>query len=88
MNQNSRPHQIITLCLKVDEYLKTIQKALVFDEQDNNSFENTYHQILNEAKQANWQIHNLANDIERENFSLEKLSTEFTEEQKKRQNPD
>ena len=47
--------KIITLCLKNDEYLKTLQKALVFDEEDCDSFENTYHEMLKELIEANWQ---------------------------------
>ena len=84
MSQKSRPEQIITLCLRVDEYLKIIQKSLAYDE-DNSKFENHYWEILKVTKQANWQIHNLATDIEQENFSLEQLSNEFSDEQKKRQ---
>lgn len=69
MIQNeSLPEQIITQCLKVDEYLKTLQKALVFDEQDSNSFENTYHQMLDEMIAANWKTHNIAEQLTREEF--------------------
>ena len=84
MTENSRADQIITLALKIDEYLKTIQKSLAYDE-DTSNFENHYWEILEVAEQANWQIHNLATDIKQENFSLEQLSTEFSDEQKKRQ---
>lgn len=88
MTKKSRPTQIITLALKLDEYLKTIKKSLSYDGDLENKFENHYWQILTEAETVNWQIHDLATDIERENFSLEQLSNEFSEEQQKRQQSD
>ena len=68
MNNESLPRQIMAHCLKVDEYLKTLQKALVFDEQDRDSFENTYHQMLDEMIAANQKAHDLAAQISRDDF--------------------
>ena len=68
MNQESLPRQIMAQCLKVDEYLKTLQKALVFDEQDTDSFSNTYHQMLDEMISANWKAHDCAAQISRDEF--------------------
>ena len=85
MTENSRTDQIITLALKIDEYLKTVKKSLSYDGDLESKFENHYWEILTQAETLNWQIHNLATDIEQENISLEQLSTEFSDEQKKRQ---
>ena len=64
----SNPEKIILLCLKNDAYLKTLQKALVFDEDDCNSFENTYHEMLSEMIEANWQIRRIAEQMSHEEF--------------------
>ncbi len=60
--------KIIALCQKNDEYLKTLQKALIFDEQDINSFENTYHEMLKELIESNWQICRVAEELSLEEF--------------------
>ena len=49
MAKNSHSEEIMTLFLKVNDYLTTLQKALVFDDQDDNSFENTYYQLLKDC---------------------------------------
>lgn len=67
-SENSHAEQIILQCLKLDEYLKTIKKALVFDEDDVESFENTYNEILNEAIAINWRNHDVAEQISRDDF--------------------
>ena len=72
--KNTPSKQIMTLCLKINDYLKTLQKAFVFDEQDNNSFENTYHQLLNEIIQSNDQIHDIAEKLSYEKFQLDQLA--------------
>ena len=62
------PREIMTRCLKNDAYLKTIQKALVFDEDDKNSFENTYNDMLDELIKENWAIHRIAEMLSVEEF--------------------
>ena len=46
--------EIMTRCLKNDAYLKTLQKALVFDEDDIDDFENNYHELIEELIKENW----------------------------------
>lgn len=62
------PREIMTRCLKNDAYLKTIQKALVFDEDDKDSFENTYNDMLEELIKENWAIHRIAEKLSIDNF--------------------
>ncbi|MGK7892753.1 MAG: hypothetical protein AB4372_03665 [Xenococcus sp. (in: cyanobacteria)] len=64
----SNSENIILLCQKNDEYLKTLQKALVFDEQDINNFENTYHEMLSEMIDNNWRIHRIAEELNQKEF--------------------
>ncbi len=82
---NTPSEKIIDLCLKMNDHLKTLQKALVFDEQDNNSFENTYHQILNEIIQSKDQIHDIAEKLGYQEFQLNQLNQNFSHEILKRQ---
>lgn len=56
----SNPEKIIELASKNQNYLKTLQKALVFDEDDPDSFENTYHEMLSEMIETNLQIKKIA----------------------------
>ncbi len=57
----SNPEKIIELASKNQNYLKIIQKALVFDEEeDPDSFENTYHEMLSEMIETNLQIKKIA----------------------------
>lgn len=77
------PREIMNRCLKNDAYLKTLQKALVFDEQDGrielrrstaqsrphlDSFENTYNDMLEELIKENWAIHRIAEKISIDDF--------------------
>ena len=78
--KNTPSKQIMNLCLKMHDYLKTLQKALVFDDQDDNSFENTYHQLLNEIIQSNDQIHDIAEKLGYEKFQLDQISQNFIQE--------
>lgn len=64
----SNSKKIINLCLEIDAGLKTLQKALVFDEDDKDSFENTYHWIVERLIEANWQTHDIANEISIQDF--------------------
>ena len=38
MDENSNSEQIMTLCLKIDEYLKTVKKSLAYGE-DHSDFQ-------------------------------------------------
>ncbi|MEM9273807.1 MAG: hypothetical protein AAGA80_12690 [Cyanobacteria bacterium P01_F01_bin.143] len=67
MKENTDPKQIMTLCLKVDEYLKTVKKSLAYDS-DNSDFQDHYSFLLEETLQANWQVHCIAEKIHCEEF--------------------
>ena len=60
--------QIMLLCLKNNAFLQMIQKALVFDEDDSESFYSTYNLILDELIKDNLLIYKIA-----KNLSLEEL---------------
>ena len=65
---SDRTRKIIDLTLEIDAGLKTLQKALVFDEDDKDSFENTYHWIVERLIKANRENHDLANEISIQEF--------------------
>ena len=67
MDANSHSEQIMTLCLKVDEYLKTVKKSLAYDE-DHSEFQDHYSFLLEETLKANWQVHRIAEKIHCEEF--------------------
>ena len=50
------------LCLEIDAGLKTLAKALVFDEDDKDSFQNTYDWIIQRLIKANWEVHDISNE--------------------------
>ena len=66
--KDSNIRKIIDRCLETDAGLRTLQKALVFDEDDVDSFCNTYHYIIERLIIANWEIHELANEISIQDF--------------------
>ena len=66
--KDSKIRKIIDRCLEVDAGLKTLQKALVFDEDDLDSFENTYHWIVERLIAANRENQELADKISIQDF--------------------
>ena len=60
--------KLIDRCLEIDAGLKTIQKALVFDEDDSDSFENTHLWIIERLIAANWENHNAADQLSIQEF--------------------
>ena len=64
----SKAEEIISLCLKIDEYLKTINKSLDFDEMNSEAFENHYAVLIEETIKSNWEIRNLAQQLTRDDF--------------------
>ena len=64
----SKAEEIIISCLKIDEYLKTINKSLDFDSNNSDDFENHYTSLIEEAIKINWKVHNLAEKITQDNF--------------------
>lgn len=69
--------EVITLALRNDEYLKTLQKALVFDEGDKDSFENTYHEMLDQMIATNWEMHRLGEEIKRREFKARPICDRY-----------
>ena len=64
----SKAEEIISLCLKVDEYLKTINKSLDFDSDNSENFENHYAELIEETIRTNWKVHNLAQQLTCDDF--------------------
>ena len=60
--------KLIDRCLEIDAGLKTLQKALVFDEDDADSFENTYHWIIERLIEANRENHRAADQLSIQEF--------------------
>ena len=74
MKERTSHQQMIDRCLKIDRHLKTLKKAFVFDEQDEDSFENTYNHKLQELIATNWENYNAAYESKRiEDFHKQKL---------------
>lgn len=60
--------KMLILSLKMHSYLKTMQKALAYDEDSKDHFQNTYDEMLDELLRTNWQIHDLAESIKLDSF--------------------
>lgn len=67
MTQN-RVKQVIRHCLLINDYLETIKKALITDGQDIDEFVDHYSDLIELAMSLNWQIHEAAELIERDDF--------------------
>ncbi len=69
-DKKSQSHgkKIMVNCLKVDAYLKTVYKALHYDEDVVDGFCNDYLYILEEAIEVNWKNHVVGEDVSREEF--------------------
>lgn len=66
--EHSKPQQIMIKCLKVDEYLKTMYKALIHDGDSIGDFENHYSELVAKAIEINWDIHTLNESISHDDF--------------------
>ena len=60
MKEQNDPQKIQLLCLEIEDGLKTIGKSLTFDEDDNDSFQNTYDWIIERLVTATGEIHDIA----------------------------
>ena len=58
-----RFEQIMLLCLRNNAFLQMIQKALVFDEDDGESFHSTYNLILDDLIKDNLLIYEIAKNL-------------------------
>ena len=66
--KSSHGEQIMVNCLKVDASLKTVHKALNYDENEVDGFYNDYLYILENAIETNWKNHNVAEEVSIEEF--------------------
>ena len=67
-DEKSNGEKIMVNCLRVDAYLKTVYKALHYDEDVVDGFCNDYLYILEEAIEVNWKNHVVGEDVSREEF--------------------
>ena len=68
MQEKSKAKQIMTQCLLVNDFLKTIKKSILTDGQNIKSFEDHYSDLIDMALSANWQIHEAAELISHDEF--------------------
>lgn len=66
MEEKSKAEQIMLHCLLIQDYLKTIKKAIAVDGQDIDTFEDHYSDLIEMAIDLNWQIHDAAELISRD----------------------
>ena len=64
----SHGEQIMTNCLKVDASLKTLYKALSYDEDHVEGFCNDYLWMIQDAIDINWKTHVVGEDVSRDEF--------------------
>lgn len=69
----SQAEQIISHCLTIDDYLKTIKKALMADGEDVQGFNDHYSEMIQQIIDVNWQNHDLAYELSRKDYKLEKI---------------
>lgn len=65
---DSYAEQIMLHCLLVNDYLTTVKKALMADGQDVEGFVDHYSDLIETTLSVNWQIHEAAELISREDF--------------------
>ncbi|AFZ38397.1 hypothetical protein Sta7437_4977 (plasmid) [Stanieria cyanosphaera PCC 7437] len=68
VNKSSHSEKLIDNCLKIHDYFTVLQKALTFDEDNIDSFENNYRHIIDFLIEVNWKNHNIAETISYEEF--------------------
>ena len=68
MIDKSYAEQIMLHCLLVNDYLKTIKKSVMLDGQDIDGFVDHYSDLIETVLSVNWQIHEAAELISREDF--------------------
>ena len=67
-DKSSHGEQIMVNCLEVDASLKTIYKALYYDENEVEGFCNDYLYILEKAIETNWKTHVVGEEVSIEEF--------------------
>jgi hypothetical protein len=64
----TKAEQIMLQCLQINDYLKTVKKSIMADGQEIDGFLDHYSDLIQVALETNWQIHNAAEAISREDF--------------------
>lgn len=64
----SNAKEIMLHCLLVNDCLTTVKKAIAFDGQDIDGFTDHYSDLIDVAISVNWQIHERAELISRDDF--------------------
>lgn len=67
-DKSSYGEQIMVNCLKVDASLKTLYKALSYDEDHVEGFCNDYLWMIEDAIDINWKTHVVGEDVSRDEF--------------------
>ena len=65
--------QIISQCLTIDDYLKTIKKALMADGEDVQGFNDHYSELIQQVIDLNWHNHDTAYELSHKDYKLEKI---------------
>ena len=68
LKDSSYAEQIITHCLLINDYLTTVKKSLMADDRDIEGFVDHYSDLIETTLTINWQIHEAAGLISREDF--------------------
>ena len=67
--KSSYGERIMVNCLELDASLKTVYKALQYEENNVDGFSNDYLYILENAIKTNWKNHNVGEDVSIEEFN-------------------
>jgi hypothetical protein len=68
MEDKSKAEMIMLQCLLINDYLKTMKKSIMADGQDIEGFLDHYSDLIQVALDLNWDIHNAAEAISRDDF--------------------
>ncbi|MGL6341362.1 MAG: hypothetical protein ACRC80_19740 [Waterburya sp.] len=68
MEDKSHAEKIMLQCLLVNDYLKTIKKAVMADGEDIEGFVDHYSDLIEMAIALNWKNHDAAEAISRDDF--------------------
>lgn len=69
----SKAEQMISQCLTIDDYLKTIKKALMADGEEVQGFNDHYSELIQQVIDLNWCNHDLAYELLIKDYKLEKI---------------
>lgn len=73
MKDRTLPEQMISKCLTIDDYLKTIKKSLMADGEDVQGFNDHYSDLIQQVIDLNWENHDTAYELSHKDYKLEKI---------------